>query len=212
MTSTDACPRFARMYRKAAARADQRGGTEHRKRLLAGLKGTIAEVGAGHGLNFTHYPSEVSEVIAFEPEANLRSDAEAAARSAPVPVTVKAGVAEHLPLEDESVDAVIASLVLCSVPEQAHALAEMRRVVRPGGELRFYEHVVPLRHPKRALLQLADHSGFWPALAGGCHPARDTVAAIQQAGFSVESCERFDFRASAIEPSVPHVLGVARRD
>jgi ubiquinone/menaquinone biosynthesis C-methylase UbiE len=203
-------PRFARMYRKAAARADRRGATEHRRQLLAGLRGTVVEIGAGQGLNFAHYPPEVVEVRAFEPETNLRSDAEEAARSAPVRVTVSAGVAEALPLADASVDAVVASLVLCSVPDQAGALAEARRVLRPDGELRFYEHVIPLRHPKRALLQFADRSGVWPAIAGGCHPARDTTRAIERAGFRIEPCERFDFRASPIEPSVPHVIGIAR--
>jgi SAM-dependent methyltransferase len=101
--------------------------------------------------------------------------------------------------------------VLCSVPDQARALAELRRVLRPGGELRFYEHVIAERQPMRAILRLADHSRLWPTLYGGCHPARDTAAAIEAAGFTIERCERFGFRASALEPSVPHILGVARR-
>jgi len=84
-------------------------------------------------------------------------------------------------------------------------------VLRPGGELRFYEHVIANCQPKRALLQLVDHSGLWPKLAGGCHPARDTRAAIEAAGFEIERCERFGFKASALEPSIPHIIGRARR-
>jgi ubiquinone/menaquinone biosynthesis C-methylase UbiE len=204
-------PRFARMYVKAAARAERRGATEHRRRLLEGLTGRVVEVGAGNGLNFEHYPASVSQVIAIEPEPSLREAAREAASRAPLPVTVLAGTAEALPLGDGEVDAAVASLVLCSVPEQRLALAELHRVLRPGGELRFYEHVIPRCQPMRAILQLADHSGLWPAIAGGCHPARDTGRAIEEAGFAIERCERFGFRASALEPSVPHILGVARR-
>jgi ubiquinone/menaquinone biosynthesis C-methylase UbiE len=204
-------PRFARMYVKAAARADRRGATEHRRRLLAGLSGRVVEVGAGHGLNFAHYPATVTEVIAIEPEQTLRSVAQEAAKRAPVQVTVREGNAEALPLADGEMDAAVASLVLCSVPDQARALAELRRVLRPGGELRFYEHVIAHAQPKRAILQLADHSGLWPAIAGGCHPARDTGPAIEAAGFEIEESDRFGFRASALEPSVPHILGIARR-
>jgi ubiquinone/menaquinone biosynthesis C-methylase UbiE len=211
MTAMTERPRFARMYIKAAKTAEQRGATEHRRRLLSGLSGTVLELGAGHGLNFPHYPTTVTEVIAIEPERTLRARATESAAGAPVPVRVIAGVADDLPLEDESVDAAVASLVLCSVPDQDSALAELRRVLRAGGELRFYEHVIPRCQPKRVLLQAADHSGLWPRIAGGCHPARDTGAAIERAGFQVETNERIMFAASRLEPSIPHILGVARR-
>jgi SAM-dependent methyltransferase len=204
-------PRFARMYLRAAKAAEQRGATEHRRRLLDGLSGTVLELGAGHGLNFPHYPAEVTEVIAIEPEPILRAQAIQAAASAPVPVRVLGGVADQLPLDQESVDAAVASLVLCSVPDQERALAELHRVVRPGGELRFYEHVIPNRQPKRLLLQAADRSGLWPWIAGGCHPARDTTAAIQRSRFEIQTSERIMFAASRFEPSIPHILGSARR-
>lgn len=204
-------PRFARMYLKAAGNAERRGATEHRRRLLHGLSGTVVEVGAGHGLNFPHYPAEVTEVIAIEPEPTLRASATEAAADAPVRVRVLAGVADELPLKDESVDAAVASLVLCSGPDQERALAELRRVLRPGGELRFYEHVIPNCQPRRLLLQAADHSGLWPRIAGGCHPARDTTAAIGRAGFAIESSERLMFAAARFEPAIPYILGSARR-
>jgi ubiquinone/menaquinone biosynthesis C-methylase UbiE len=205
-------PRFARMYVKAAKTADQRGATDHRRRLLAGLSGIVLELGAGHGLNLPHYPADVTEVIAIEPEPTLRAQATEAATSAPVAVRVLSGVADELPLDNASVDAAVASLVLCSVPDQDRALAELHRVLRPGGELRFYEHVIPRCQPKRTLLQVADHSGLWPRIAGGCHPARDTGAAIERAGFRIERSERIMFAASRFEPSIPFILGAARRE
>jgi SAM-dependent methyltransferase len=212
MTATDiARPRFARMYLRGAAGAEERGATEHRRRLLKGLRGRVVEIGAGHGLNFGLYPDEVTEVVAIEPEPTLRAESEAAARRASVPIRVLPGVADALPLPDAAADAAVASLVLCSVPDQPHALTEIRRVLRPGGELRFYEHVVPRCQPKRLMLQAADRSGLWPAIAGGCHPARDTTEQIMQAGFDIEEIERFGFAPQRLQPSIPHILGIARR-
>jgi ubiquinone/menaquinone biosynthesis C-methylase UbiE len=203
-------PRFARFWLRMSPRADERGAAEHRRELLAGLTGRVLELGCGNGLNFPHYPREVTEVLAVEPEPTLRAAAEEAAGQAPVPVRVVEAVADELPGENGSFDAAVVSLVLCSVPDQDVALGELRRVVRSGGELRFYEHVIPKHQPKRAMFQFAERT-FWPHVSGGCHPARDTGAAIARAGFQVESSRRFGFRASALEPNVPHILGRARR-
>jgi ubiquinone/menaquinone biosynthesis C-methylase UbiE len=215
MTRPDATdlprPRFARAYQRTANRADERGVAEHRRRLLAGLSGTVLELGAGHGLNFPHYPGTVSEVIAIEPEPTLRSQAIHAAAGAPVSIRILGGTADHVPVDDQSVDAAVVSLVLCSVPDQDRALAELHRAVRAGGELRFYEHVIPDSQPKRFLVQLIDHSGLWPKVAGGCHPARDTGAAIRRNGFEIQTSERIMVAVSRLEPSIPHILGVARR-
>jgi ubiquinone/menaquinone biosynthesis C-methylase UbiE len=203
-------PLFARMWIKGAPAAEERGVAEHRREALAGLGGRVLELGAGSGLNFEHYPEGVDEVIAVEPEPTLREAAIAASGRAPVPVTVVDAVADELPDEDASFDAAVASLVLCSVPDQARALAELRRVIRPGGELRFYEHVQARSQPKATLLRFADAT-FWPHVAGGCHPTRHTVEAIESAGFEVEECRRFGFAATALMPKVPHVIGRARR-
>jgi ubiquinone/menaquinone biosynthesis C-methylase UbiE len=124
-TADIARPRFARMYLRSAASAEKRGASNHRQRLLDGLLGTVVEIGAGHGLNFPLFPPGVTEVTAIEPEPTLRSQAEEAANNAPVPIRVVAGVADELPLANASVDAAVASLVLCSVPDQPHALAEI---------------------------------------------------------------------------------------
>ena len=203
-------PLFARVYAFIGTRAEDTGQAEHRDELLAGLSGRVIEVGAGNGLNFGHYPESVDEVVAVEPEPYLRERAEQAAAEAPVPVIVLDGVADALPLDDVSVDAGVASLVLCSVPSQATALAELRRVLRPGGELRFYEHVRAESSPLAGLQRAADV--VWPHVSGGCHTHRDTPRSIERAGFEIESCRRFNFRpCSLVAPVAPHVLGRARR-
>ena len=194
-----------------ASLAQPRGGaTEHRQALLAGLQGRVIEVGAGHGLNFAYYPSDVSEVVAVEPEPHLRELARQAASRTTVRVQVAQGLAEALPAQDGEFDAAVASLVLCSVPDQDAALREIFRVLRPGGELRFYEHVVALR-PGTARVQRALDATIYPFLAGGCHCARDTGAAIQRAGFQIERQERIAFKPSPLIAPIPHILGAATR-
>lgn len=204
-------PLFARvLLPRFSGLAMAHGAGEHRKRLLAGLSGRVIELGAGDGLNFPYYPDPVTEVLAVEPENHLRAQAEQAAREAQASIRVIAGVAEELPAADDSFDAAVASLVLCSVPDQGRALAELRRVIRGGGELRFYEHVRSGRRGVARLQGVLDAT-VWPRLGGGCHLGRDTQAAIERAGFEIERCERFDFKPSPISAIAnPHLLGVAR--
>ncbi|MEA2497213.1 MAG: hypothetical protein QOJ29_5124, partial [Thermoleophilaceae bacterium] len=168
----------------------------------------VVEVGPGIGSNFPHYPTAVTEVVAVEPEPYLRARSEAAAARAPVTVKVVEGVADRLPLEDGSVDAAVASLVLCSVPDQAVALAELHRVIRSGGELRFYEHVISNRASRRRLQRFMDAT-FWPHMAGGCHVTRNTRSEIERAGFIIQRSRRFPFPPGAF--GLPHILGSARR-
>ena len=204
-------PFFVRFYRSSQNTATKRGEHEYRRRALEGARGRVVELGCADGANFPLYPSAVDEVIAVEPEPRFRERAKAAAAEAPVPVRVEAGTADALPLEDASVDVVLASLVLCTVPDQAAALAEARRVLRAGGELRFYEHVHAKRQPLRGFLEVAYRTRVWPLLGGGCNPTRDTLSAIQAAGFEIERCERVMFSPSMLVPKIPHVLGVAHR-
>jgi ubiquinone/menaquinone biosynthesis C-methylase UbiE len=200
-------PLFARVYARVGHLMDAEIG-DHRRRLLAGLTGRILEIGAGNGPNFLHYPATVTQVLAVEPEPYLRRLALAAARQAPVPIRVVAGTAEALPAPDASFDAVVASLVLCTVADPDQALAEVRRVLHPGGMLRFYEHV---RASDPRLARWQDRlERPWGWLVGGCHPNRDTVAAIGAAGLQVVQLDRFDLQAM---PALarPHVLGAAER-
>ncbi|GAC1409630.1 MAG: class I SAM-dependent methyltransferase [Mycobacterium sp.] len=201
-------PRFARMYERISAESERRGTAERRDRALAGLTGRVIEVGAGNGMNFSHYPDGVTEVVAVEPDDHLRGLAEQAAADAAVPVRVLAGHSTALPAQDASFDAALASLVLCSLADVAAALAEIRRVLKTDGELRYFEHVRSNK-PWFGLLEDAI-TPLWSRMGGGCHPNRDTTAAIRAAGFDIEELDRFYYAPLRFYPSHAHILGRAR--
>ncbi|CAN5318939.1 class I SAM-dependent methyltransferase [soil metagenome] len=204
-------PLFARFYAWVSPRMDDEGMGELRDELLADVHGRVVEVGAGNGMNLRRYPPAVTEVVAVEPEPYLRRLAEETAHTAPVPVTVVPGTADSLPLRTASVDVGVVSLVLCSVPDQRAAVAELHRVIRPGGELRFLEHVVAQSAWLRRVQRTVDAT-VWPLVAGGCHTARDALGVIEDVGFEVTSVRRLRFPDSRVPvPAAPHVLGVARR-
>ncbi|MFI5773030.1 class I SAM-dependent methyltransferase [Streptomyces sp. NPDC051658] len=205
-------PVFARFYARMSVAAETRAGLAAvRSELLAGLSGRVIEIGAGNGLNFAHYPPTVSEVVAIEPERSLRKLAVRSALRAALPVDVVPGTAEALPVKSEAFDGAVASLVLCTVRNVERSLAEIVRVLRPGGELRFFEHV---RADDRAMAaaQRALDRTVWPLVTGGCHTARDTLAAIERAGFVVETYRRVRMPEWGVRlPTSACVLGVARR-
>ncbi|MEU5435377.1 class I SAM-dependent methyltransferase [Streptomyces sp. NPDC020719] len=205
-------PLFARFYARFGEAADRRADiAAYRRDLLAGLGGRVIEIGAGTGLNFPHYPAAVAEVVAIEPERTLRALAVRAALRADVPVDVVPGAAEALPVKSEAFDAAVVSLVLCSVRDVPRSLAEIRRVLRPGGELRFFEHGLAEGRLPAALQRTADRT-LWPLLFGGCHTARDPLMAIEAAGFALVGFRRLRLPAGGPwHPASPCVLGTARR-
>ena len=201
--------RFGKAFALIGPRMDARGAAEHRRDLVAPASGIVVEVGAGYGATFPFYPPAVERVLALEPDATLHAIAAIAALDAPVPIVVRSGRAESIPVEDGSVDTVVASLVLCSVADQAVALAEIMRVLTPGGRLLFYEHVRS-SHPVRGRIEDA-LTPVWGAVAGGCHPNRDTLGALADAGLLVTEQHRFAFSALPGTPRVAHVRGIARK-
>ena len=201
-------PIFARAFDRTSPAMERELGP-WRDELLAGLTGRVVEVGAGNGTSFSHYPATVDQLVAVEPEPYLRRKAIERAASAPVRTRVVDGVAEALPLEDAGADAVVARVVLCSVADPGRAVAELRRVLKHGCELRFLEHVRASGARKSRLQRSLDRPRLWPRLAGGCHCGRDTVAAIEAAGFRIEELRSFDPGLAWLHIN-PHVIGRAR--
>lgn len=175
-------PFFARMWTVMSAHETpllRRLRTEN----LAGLSGRVLEVGAGTGTNFEFYPAGVSEVVALEPETRLAPVAREAAAAVTVPVTVIESTIETLPPDGEPFDAVVCSLVLCSVDDPDAVLRQLNSILLPGGELRYFEHVASPGW--RGALQKVADATLWPRIAGNCHTHRHIEQAITGAGFSI---------------------------
>jgi SAM-dependent methyltransferase len=187
-------PFFARLWTWLSSHE-----TDEIKRLrtenLADLPGRVLEIGAGTGTNFAFYPPTVTEVVAVEPERRLAPQAHAAAERAPIPVAVTTGTVESF-LRDsrpEPFDAVVCSLVLCSIEDPDAVLRQVFSLVRPGGQLRYLEH--EFSTGLRGQVQRVADATIWPRLMGNCHTHRDTRAAIVAAGFTVDGGRR--------EPAMP---------
>jgi len=195
-------------YEKLGSRMQKVEGP-YRVRIVSDAPGDVLEVGAGTGFNFPHYRS-ASKVVAIEPADPMRSRAERRAREATVPLEVRAGGAYPLPFDDESFDTVVFSLVLCTIPDASRALSEAHRVLRPGGQLRIYEHV---RSTDPAIARRQDRIDFpWRAFNMGCHANRDTLTAIRSAGFDTSGLESFDLIEKGIPKVVrPHLIGTAAK-
>jgi|DewCreStandDraft_5_1066085.scaffolds.fasta_scaffold00973_21 ubiquinone/menaquinone biosynthesis C-methylase UbiE len=164
---------------------------ETRKRaLFSGLRGTVVELGPGTGANLPYLPREV-RWIGVEPNPYMHRYLREKAARLGREISLLCGMAEQLPLAGESADAVITTLVLCSVDNVPQVLGEVRRVLRPGGRFIFIEHVAA---PRGTLLRRIQEAvrPVWTVVADGCHPDRETWAALEAAGFSDLRYERFE--------------------
>ena len=200
----DGHPIFAALYDRVRASTERRWMGGRRRRLLTGARGAVLELGGGTGANLAHY-RDVDRVTIAEPDPFMRSRIGPKVEGARVPVEVSAAGAEALPFPDGSFDAVVSTLVLCTVPDQEAALDEVRRVLRPGGRLLFIEHVRAAGSAARWQDRL---DPLWRRLFGGCHPNRDTVAAIEDSGFEIETFESF-YPPDPLSVLFPHVQGSA---
>lgn len=197
-------PVFAALYDRLGGAAERGYMGERRFRLLSGARGSVLEIGGGTGANLPHY-REAGRVIVTEPDPHMRGKLRGKLGLSTVPVEVSGAGAEDLPFADDSFDAVVSTLVLCTVPDQGRALAEIRRVLRPGGRLLFIEHVRGEGGFARAQDRILP---LWRRLFAGCHPNRDTLRSIRDGGFEIEALERF-FPPVLLSGLVPHVQGRA---
>lgn len=208
MTTVVDNPFFARVWPVVASH-EAESIRVLRRENLAGLSGRVLEVGAGIGTNFPHYPASVDEVIAVEPEPRLAARARAAADAAPARVLVSGETAESLS-GGEPFDAVVCSLVLCSVRDPGAVLRRLYSLLRPGGELRYLEHIASAG--ARGRFQRFVDATLWPRLFGNCHTHRDTERSIIEAGFDVDTSRReWTLPAWAPMPVSELLLGRARR-
>ena len=166
----------------------------HRRKTLSQARGRVLKIGGGTGFNLPHYPSDIDELVVTEPAAGMLERSRRRAATSGLPVTVRQASAEALPFEDSSFDTVVSTLVLCSVADVDRALAEIHRVLRPGGQLVFVEHVRS-DDPRRARWQDRLERP-WMVVADGCHPNRATLGRIEAAPFEVVDVERSELPKS----------------
>ena len=197
---------FAAFYDRVSKGSEEAGLREERRQLLAAAEGATLEIGAGTGLNLEHYPEAVTRLVLTEPDEHMRRRlARRVSEVRPSTEIVAAGV-EGLPFPDGTFDTVVVTFVLCSVPQQEAALAEVARVLKPGGRLLFLEHV---RSDDEKLAKWQDRITPLYNIVG-CNPNRDTLAAIEASALAVETVEHGEVpKAPKVER--PMIAGTARR-
>jgi ubiquinone/menaquinone biosynthesis C-methylase UbiE len=199
---------FARGFDRFNRRSEDAGLREKRRELLTRARGRTVEIGAGTGVNIGLYPESGVDLVLTEPDAHMRRQLErklaALGRRAEV---VEAG-GERLPFPDASVDTVVATLAFCTIPDPSRALAEIERVLKPGGCLLFLEHV---RSPDPDAARWQDRlERPWGWFGRGCHPNRDTLATIESSGLELVDVDHG--RIDKVPPIVrPLIVGEARR-
>src|SRR3954451_6800967 len=200
-------PLFARGYDWFTKATEDAGLREKRRALLAGARGSILEIGPGTGINLELYPESVTELVLTEPDEHMRAQLEGKLAAAGHRAEVAEAGAESLPFLDGSFDTVVATLVLCTVPDPAAALREIARVLRPEGRLLFLEHV---RAPEPRLARWQDRLARpWRVFGAGCHCNRDTAARIEASALRIEDLDRGEI-PRAVPIVRPLIVGAAR--
>jgi len=179
---------------------------DRKRELLSQVSGTVVEIGPGTGTNFQYFPRGI-RWIGLEPNRHMHPYLRLAAKSAGVTVEIRQSRAEDLQLNDECVDTVVATAVLCTVQNPIRVLQEIRRVLKPSGRFVFIEHVAGERGTQLRTLQRMIQP-VWRCLADGCHPARDTAELITQSGFRPVFLDSFRI---PLGPVAPHIAGIAVR-
>jgi len=175
---------------------------------IGSLSGTVVEIGAGNGVNFRYYPRGV-RLVAYEPNPYMHERLRASARAHGLDLELRAVSAERLEFEDDEVDAVVCTLVLCTVPDPVRIIGEVQRVLKPGGRFFFVEHVAAEPGTFRRRMQNFLHRP-WHYVFEGCHTNRDTGTLLEEAGFSRLDMDRFNSQKMP-PPVVPQILGVATK-
>jgi ubiquinone/menaquinone biosynthesis C-methylase UbiE len=202
---------FAAIYDPFMGSAERACLGRWRTELLAEAAGDVLEIGAGTGANLPFYPSTVSRLVLTEPDADMLAKLAPRMTLCAAPrIETRAAAADALPFDDATFDVVVSTLVLCSVPDVARTLAEVRRVLRPGGRLLFLEHVAADDRPDRLVWQRRLEP-LWMRVSGNCHLTRRTGESIRAAGFRVQKETRESVR-KALPIVRPSVRGIASRD
>jgi len=179
---------FSAIYDRAMRSTEEAGMREIRRETLAAARGRTIDIGAGTGLNVELYPEGIAELVLAEPDEHMLNRLRPKVATWGRDVDVVQAPADRLPFDDDSFDTAVFTLVLCTVPDPAAALREAARVLKPGGELLFVEHV---RSPEPGLARWQDRlERPWMFLGDGCHCNRDTVATIETSPFEIERVER----------------------
>jgi ubiquinone/menaquinone biosynthesis C-methylase UbiE len=178
---------FSALYDPLLWIAERAGMSKRREKLLCQASGRVLELGAGTGLNLTHYPEEIDDLVLTEPAAPMVSRLERRAKRSGHDCTVVVAPAEQLPFEDDSFDTVVSTLVLCTVDDPRQTIDEIARVLRPGGRLLFLEHVRS-DSPRLARWQDRLHRP-WHAFAAGCNANRATVDLVRESALKVQAVD-----------------------
>ncbi len=188
-----ALARFTTRYERFAA--------VYKRKLLGELTGTVVEIGPGTGANLKYLDRHRARWIGIEPNRFMNAYLHDEAQKLGIAIELQTGTADSLPLADNSVDAVISTLVLCCVPSQEQALREVLRVLRPGGKLVFLEHVAAEPHTRLRRVQ-SFVTPLWRRLGDGCEPNRETWRAIEHAGFEKVEYERITAPIVIVSPQI----------